>query len=112
MAHGRGQNRPSANHPQVQVDVAGKSFTVDLCSQHFAELRKAIDPFAKAAGAPTRPHRQSGGRAKATSTASFLVVADLNEEEKAFAREQGWKGKRLSKELSEAIRMRRASDGR
>ena len=111
MAHGRGQNRPSAAHPQVQIDVAGKAFSVDLCAQHFAELRKAIDPFAKAAGAPTRPQR-GPARGRPASTANFLIVADLTEDEKAFAREQGWKGKRLSKELSEAIRMRRASDGR
>jgi hypothetical protein len=93
--------------------VAGKAFTVDLCTQHFTELRKAVDPFAKAAGVSSRPRRSGSGRARsAGSTSSFLVVADLTEDEKAFAREQGWKGKRLSKELSESIRMRRASAGR
>ena len=93
----------------IVFGIGSDRFEIDACENHVNEIRGALARFAAA------------GR-KATTSRSFtppadrrprqqpdvLAVADLTAEEREFARQQGWKGKRLNKEISDKIKANRA----
>lgn len=89
----------------IKLAVGRDQFELDLCSDHEQALNEALSPFTQVArrkssrsepSAPKRPR-------------AALLIADLTEDEKDFARKQGWSGKRLSNEIIGKIQQRRAA---
>lgn len=89
----------------IKIAIGRDQFELDLCSDHQQALNTALRPFTQIArrkstrSEPTAPKR----------TKAALLIADLTDDEKDFARKQGWTGKRLSNEIIGKIQERRAA---
>lgn len=94
----------------IVFGIGTERFEIDACEQHVNEIRGTLGRYS-AAGRKASGGVRSMRATRDTRVAAagdILRAADLTAEEKDLARSLGWKGKRLSKEISDQIKAGRS----